>query len=160
MNRIIAILIITCLPVQSARAVFPSNARKAIQAQYEKLFACFGRKDANGMLSVYSPDYSTTNTKGRRQTLAEVSQQLPIVFGMAKSLHAVVVIRKLVVKGESAVATVKISARLTFVNPRTKTDTTNIQETTSEDQWIKGPKGWLMRSSRELSHGTPRKVNG
>src|SRR5690242_12724613 len=83
-----------------------SDARKAIQANYDSDNAAAKRRDAAGFLSHTSADFVSIAKNGKKQTLAETKRDLPGFFKATKELNAVSQIRSIQVKGSIANVTV------------------------------------------------------
>jgi uncharacterized protein (TIGR02246 family) len=152
--RVLAVATLLCLGLTlapKARADAAAEARKAIQAVYARGDAAMTKKDANAILSLYTPDYEQTSLKGQKITLAQAKQAIPMLFQQAKTIQSKTTIQKFSLKGSEAVVTVKQHATLTALNPQTQKTSKLVVDETSEDTWAKGAKGWLMKRSRTLA---------
>lgn len=102
-----------------AHADAAADAKKAIQAAYDKADAALVKKDLKGMFSVYSPDYEA-QANGKKMTLAEVQQMAQMQISMIQKPKNKVTIQKFTLKGKEATATTKQDMEASFSNPQTK----------------------------------------
>ena len=141
-----------------AKADAVSDARKQIEAAYQRENAAAMRKDVNGILANLAPDYETTNMQGIKAGREQMKQMLPQLFAMARSVKAATKVKSVKLKGNEATAQVAEHAEMVMVNPKTHQTAKLVIEEQSETVWAKGPKGWLKKRSRTLS--SKQTVNG
>ncbi len=135
-----------------------SDARKAIQAQYDKENAAAARKDVRTMLSIMSPDFVAV-TGGQQVTAPQMQQSLTQMFKLASNISGVTYIDKVALHGKTAVVLVHDRSALTLTNPRNPNQKARlVVESRDQDTWVRTAKGWLETRSKELSR--KRTVNG
>lgn len=134
-----------------ARADATSDARKTIQAAYDKMNAAAAKKDVNGILAYYAPDYEHVNQRGQKTTLAAMRQQMPQLLQMMKSIKATTAIKKFVLQGSQATVAVASQGEMVGVDPQTKKAVKIVIFSSDEDLWVKGAKGWMQKRSKTLS---------
>ncbi|HZO87155.1 MAG TPA: nuclear transport factor 2 family protein [Chthonomonadaceae bacterium] len=142
-------------PLATADAT--ADARKAIQTAYNQANAAMARKDVNGGLAHFAPDFEAVTRNGKKIMLPQIRQQLQQIT-MMQSIRAKSTIQKFRLKGNQAVVTVKEHADLTGVNPQNKQKLTMSIDSVSEDTWVKSGKGWLQKRSKSLRETA--KING
>src|SRR5258708_29881 len=104
-------------PAQPLLAESSADARKAIQAAYDKSNAAAAKKDIAGTLAHHVPDFTTTDEKGKTHTLAEMKGQLTQIFQIAKEVHASTTIQSFSLKGNSATVKIEDHATIMMSNP-------------------------------------------
>ncbi len=145
------------------RADATADAKTAIQSAYAKQTAAINKKDVQGVVAVYSPDYLAIGTNGRKnRTLAETKQQLAMLFTKGQNIKATQTIQKITVKGNQATVLVKEHAEFSLPDLQQKLHRL-ISNSNAEDIWVKsGKSNWLKKQSKTLSNkgtvdGIPRK---
>lgn len=134
----------------SAFADATSDARKAIQANYNADSAAAKRKDVNGLFAHTANDYVSTDTRGKKLTLADAKKGVPALFKAVKELDSVSKIKSIQLKGNTASVTVNESVTMKIVHPQSGFLTTLQVEETNADVWVKTAKGWMKKSSKTL----------
>ena len=127
-----------------------SDARTQIQSLYDQESAASMKKDVKRIFAHYSPQYTQTDTKGTVHKLKEFQAKLPQMLAALTNIKDKVVIGKITLNGNYAVATVTETSQATFQNSGTRKPSLLKVVETSEDTWVKGPKGWMKRSARSL----------
>ena len=147
-----ALLLLGVLALPSARADATGEARKAIQAAYDKMNAALARKDVKGAFTVLTPDVEQITLDGRKFDAAQMRQQMTQALAAAKSVKSQTTVQKLTLKGGST-AQVLVRSRVAIVltDPQTNKPITFVGEETSQDTWIKTARGWLGKRSKTLS---------
>jgi ketosteroid isomerase-like protein len=141
------------------RADATSDARKAIQAAYDRSDAAAVRKDLAGVLASHAPDYTWTDKHGKKHALAELKAQMTQVFQLAKEIRGKTIVKSLSLKGNSATVIAEETGSMNLVNPQKRDQEIKVEvEAKSEDVWTKTPKGWKVKSSKEIS--SKQLVNG
>ena len=159
MLRIVLLILGVASLGQGARSDATSEARKAIQAAYDKSDAATAKKDIDGAMAFQTSDYTYTTQKGRKLDNATVRTSTTQVLTLAREIHGKTVIRKIALKGSMATVTVDETGSIVVATPQRPDQVSKIViEARSEDVWIKTPKGWREKSSRELS--SKQSVNG
>jgi hypothetical protein len=144
---------------QTARADATSDARKAIQAAYDKSNAAAAKKDLAGVLASHASDFTYTDKSGKKQDLSAMKTQMGQVFQASKEISGKSVIQSISLKGGSATVTVDETGSMVLVNPQNPDQTVKLEvEAKSEDLWAKTGKGWRIKSSREIS--SKQLING
>lgn len=147
-----AVVLLFAGSAPSLRADSSADARKAIAAAYAKMNAAAAKKDADGIFALHTEDYTETDVKGKKHTIAELKQQLPQIFRLAKSIKANTVIDSFSLKGSKAVVVNHDHSQIVLQNPQNPEQTaTLVVDSKSEDTWVKGPKGWQQKLSKSLS---------
>jgi hypothetical protein len=144
----------TVVPL-GAHADPTSDARKSIQAVYDKQNAAGSRLDASGNLVGHAPDFISIDAKGRHWNLAHEQQTTREMFAAMHSFSGATTIQKIAVTG--GIATVRVSEHVATVltDPNTNKTAHLVYDGTSTDTWKKGGKGWLLTRSKVISeHGT------
>jgi len=148
-----AVLLISAASMPSmAVADATSDAKKAIQAAYDKADAAGARKDLEGSTVYYTPDFVYTGEDGKSFQLAFIKAQMKRYFQAAKSVQSKSTITGLKLKGNSATVTVHEVGHFVLANPQKPDQTRKLDvEANAEDLWVKTAKGWQVKKSKAIS---------
>lgn len=137
-------------PVIKADAT--ADARKVIQANYNKADSAMARKDVNTVIAMYTPDAVSVSKEGKEASLADLKTSFGQLLPMAKSIKSTTTIEKLVLKGKEAFATIKEHAEILLSNPKKPSGSDKyVADATGEDTWVQTAKGWLIKKSKNLT---------
>ncbi|WP_309718826.1 hypothetical protein [Armatimonas sp.] len=128
-----------------------ATVQKAIQAQYNKEAAAFMKKDISAGLSINTSGFATTDTKGKKTTLAEFKAALTQIISAAQSIKLSSTVEKVTVKGETATVIVSDKSLFVLTNPQTKKSTKVEGASRNEDTWIKQAGVWKRQKNRALT---------
>jgi hypothetical protein len=128
-----------------------AEARRQIQAAYNRENAAAARKDASGVLANLTSDYKSISANGQTVTAEVLRQRLPIIFASAVSVKGTSTIIKLALKGKQADVQVKEHGILVLMNRQTKKRSKLEIHDVSQTLWVKTPSGWKKKQSRTLS---------
>jgi uncharacterized protein (TIGR02246 family) len=131
-------------PVIKADAT--ADAKKAIQAAYDKQAGAVARRDAKAVFEIYAPDFEVVSKKGKKTSLANIKASITQLMASSNSINTSYKIQKLVLKGKEGTATIHTHAEIGAPNAGKY-----VLDQTSEDTWIKAAKGWLLRRSKSLT---------
>ena len=136
----------------SARADTAAQARKAIQAAYDREDAAADRKDIKGVLANCAPDFQAIELDGSRSTLADARKSMSMAFQQFKTVTAKTTIQKFTLQGNKATMTVKEYAQMTTgpLGPKKQTHKL-IVVGTDQDTWVKHGNRWLKEITRTIS---------
>lgn len=123
---------------------------QTVQDGYKQQDAAFGRKDIEGFFAHYTSDFVDVNDKGQTADYAKVRETLMALFAVTRSVTVDSSIQDFVLKGDSAVVTVKEHGIWVMEDPLTHQTSQSEHNDTEEDVWIRTPRGWLIKSSRSL----------
>src|SRR5262245_52913626 len=120
-------------------------------ARYNQLNAAASRKDIATVMALHTPDYVHVTVKGVRMSAAELRKNVERLFQVATKIKGRNEIQKVTVNGTTAILSVKNHAEAIMTNPYDRTEKRPmISDSVSEDTWVKGNKGWLLKQSRDL----------
>jgi hypothetical protein len=154
-HTVLILSIAFCIGIFSsfaARADTVTQARKAIQAAYDREDAAVSRKDVPGILVNCAPNFQFITQNGMRGSLADARQGLTAQFQTPSSFVAKTTLQKLTLQGNKAVVTVKeyqmrtVVPKAPHVHPH-KIVTVSIDE----DTWVKHGNRWLREISKNIS---------
>jgi ketosteroid isomerase-like protein len=132
-----------------------ADARKAIQTAYDRMSAAVVNRDINGILAYYTTDYESIQRNGTQDGPAESRHQIQIMFNMMKSIKVSQAVQNVTLKGNTAQVLEKTHLEGITSDAQTKKPHKFIGDYVSDDIWVKGPKGWLMKRSKSLyEHAT------
>ena len=131
-----------------------SDARKAIQAQYDRANAAAAKKDIKGNIAIFTSDRISVDEKGTTLTLAQYRKLNSALFSSAASISASSTIENISAKGDTATVRVKEHGKLVIINPQTKQASTLVIDSVSDDIWVKRSGMWLQKRSVEKSANT------
>lgn len=159
LSRNVTLACISLLALASAAlADTTSDARKAIQGLYDTDNAAAKRKDVNALFAHTSSDFVAIDKSGKKHTLAETKQMIPMLFSMMQDLKAESRVNTIKLSGSSATVTVDESMSAKMVNPQNQKSASVSMTQTSKDVWVKSAKGWMKKQSTSIKENTL--VNG
>jgi hypothetical protein len=159
MHRSILLIAILSAPGSRALAVdAAAEARKQIQAAYNRENAAAARKDTSGVIANMTPDYRNTDLRGQTATVDQIRQSLPRLFASAISLKARSVVNKITLKGDQADTVVNEHAELMLFNARTRKPSRLVIDEVYQTLWVKTGGGWRKKRSKVLS--STQKLDG
>src|SRR5579862_5822809 len=135
-----------CLIVPALRvnADTAAEAKKAIQAQYDKIDLASARKDAAGVMACFTKDRVYTR-KGVKQTPDEERKHMAEDFAIFKSLSAKTAITSITIKNSTAVVHAKEHGAAVSANPNTDGTSPLVIDAVYVDTWIKRGGTWLQK---------------
>nr|WP_309689198.1 nuclear transport factor 2 family protein [Armatimonas sp.] len=128
--------------------------KKTLQAQYNKEAAAFMKKDIDSALSINTSDFTTTDTKGKKLTLAEFKAAFMQITTIAQSIKLSSTVEKVTLKGDTATVTVSDKSLFTLANPQTGKKAQMEGASRNEDTWVKKSGVWKRQKNRALSNKT------
>ena len=139
------------LAVVSSAADTAAEARKQIQASYNRENAAAVRKDTSGVVANMTSDYTSTDLRGQKVTVEQIRQALPSMFASAVSIKARSKITGLTLKGTQADVVVNEHAEIVLVNPRTRKRSKLVVDEVYQTLWVKADGAWKKKRSKTLS---------
>ena len=138
----------------AALADAPSEARKTIQATYNKINAATLRRDTKSALAYYADNFTAT-ANGQTITKAQIQQLQAQMLAMPqiKPTKATSAIQKFTLKGGTATCTVHNVSAVQMPAPGgAQADKPMViaSESSAQDTWKKSGKGWLLARSNVL----------
>lgn len=140
--------------VPAARAVAPMEVQKALQADYNDRDGAVARKDIEGTLAHYAPDFTAVSTLGKAHDLKEERADFLKTFRLpAKSSVTKSMIRKVTLgkAGTEAVVAVHRRGILLFVDPQTQLNRVLVLDGVYQDTWDKRGGVWLLTREQASS---------
>jgi uncharacterized protein (TIGR02246 family) len=155
----LAAFVVVVAPPPAARAAdATADAKKAIQAAYNKMNAALERKDVNGAFSVLTPDAEQITLQGQRLSAAQMRQQMTQGLAQARSIRSRTTVQKVTLKGNQALAVVRSQVSFVVTDPQSGRDAKIAADEVSDDTWIKTAQGW--RAKRSKTTRQKQTVNG
>ncbi len=148
-----------CVPTTGAAA--PTDARKALQADYNDRDSAVSRKDIDGTLAHYAPDFTGVSATGKTHDLKEERADFVKTFSLpAKSSVTKSTIQKLTWIKAGAEATVSVHRHgiLLFANTQTHLNDILVLDGVYQDTWAKRSGTWLL--TREQATTVKATMNG
>lgn len=150
--RAVAVLSLWTLAVAPALADANTDAKKALQALYDKTDAATAKKDIKGLTAYLAPDFQVLSDKGgKAMNLEQAKSQMGMVFKQVQSFKAKSVVQKVTLKGSTATVTVKQNVTAAIMNPQTGKPSKLLMDVVAEDIWVKSGAGWKEKSSKSIS---------
>ncbi len=126
------------------------QARKTVQDVYDRQAAAMRRKDINGFLAPFTPDYQDVKYGNHIYTAEHLRQQLPgLIAKYPPGFKFNITIQKFKLEGDRAKATANYHLQLTRTDAERHRRELWTSDTVSEDAWIKKGQNWRLQSSRE-----------
>ncbi|HZT44308.1 MAG TPA: hypothetical protein VFA07_19235 [Chthonomonadaceae bacterium] len=141
----------------AASADTAAQARKAIQAAYDKQSAAMARKDVNGSFASCAPECKNITQEGKTYTLKQIKELAAQTFALAKTFKEKTTINHFRLIGNKAIVTATDHAVLTSVNPGTSQITTMTEDEVDEDIWVKRSNRWWLIQSKTIKDTYSRK---
>jgi ketosteroid isomerase-like protein len=156
-----ALALLAALAPQSGAAP-AADAQRAIQANYNDRDGAVSRKDIDGTLAHYAPDFVGVSAKGKAHDLKEERADFLKTFTSLPARSSVTksTIQKLTLAkaGAEAAVTVRRHGVLLLVNPQTQRNDVLVLDGVYQDTWAKRPAGWLL--TREQVSSLRATMNG
>ena len=136
------------------RAAAPVEVQKALQADYNDRDGAVTRKDIEGTLAHYAPDFTSVSTVGKTHDLKEERAdflktfRLPAKSSVTKSTIQKVTLGK---AGAEALVSVHRHGILLFANPQTQLNQVLVLDGTYQDTWDKRGGAWLLTREQAFS---------
>lgn len=155
-----AVLVSMAASLPTAGAA-PADARRALQADYNDRDSAVSRKDIDGTLAHYAPDFTGVSATGKTHDLKEERTDFLKTFSLpAKSSVTKSAIQKVTWSKAGAEATVSVHRHgvLLFVNPQTHLNDLLVLDGVYQDTWAKRSGVWLL--TREQATSLKATMNG
>lgn len=146
----------SCLAPVMADAT--ADAKKEIQALYDKMDAAAAKKDVKGMTASLDPNYVAVSASGQKMTLQQMKGQMTQLMAMLKEIKTKTVIQKITLKGKTATVNSKQSLTSTGTNPQSQQPMKIEVQDTSTNTWVKSGATWKLKETKSLS--TKQFLNG
>lgn len=157
-----ALATLMILPALAAPANTLADARKALQANYNDRDAAVCRKDVDGALAHYAPEFVGIGMAGKSHDLKEERADFVKTFTTLnpRTSDIKTTIGKLALAKASteAAATVSRHGVLLIVDPQTKLNNVLVLDGTYQDTWAKRAGVW--RLTREQTVSLKATMNG
>jgi hypothetical protein len=149
-------ILLAVFPAGSFAATKPSDAaqaRRAIQAAYDRSCAASAKLDIDSMLADCAPDCSFVSVKGDKNDLSDIRDNITTVISILKptSIEDTVKITSLTVRGSNAVVGVAEHQVVQFVDPIMGNSGTLTNDYICADTWSQGAGGWQLKITRVTS---------
>jgi uncharacterized protein (TIGR02246 family) len=140
----------TCLVFAAANQA-TTEARKAIQAAYNRRNAAMAKKDLKTVWSSMAKNYVSISKDGRRLSGAQLRAMMtPFLMGI-KSAKGTSTIRRVTLQGNAATVEVAENGTVVGVHPQSKQEVVTRTNSRSLDKWVKVNGRWLIVQSKTLS---------
>ena len=146
-------LAIIVLASHGVRADKTQDARKAIQAAYDRNNAAMVRRDVSGVLATYAPGYTSIDQNGQETARSGEEERQHWVESLTppSKVKSKTRIVDLKLQDGGAVVTTESHEDITYVSRKTKSvQRLNIIES-ARDFWVKSQNRWLWKRSRTLT---------
>jgi hypothetical protein len=148
---IAAVLLLTLADASICKSDTVSEARKAIQAAYDKEAKAASKLDVKGMYAAHSPSFVFL-VGGTKEPLHTRQERDEVNFRHIKSTKTKYVIRKMTVKAKVATVLCAVHINVIFFHPDThKPMSPDVIDATQQDTWVKSEKGWLLTVTKPLT---------
>ncbi len=128
-----------------------SEARRAIQTEYDRANQAYVKKDLEKSMAAHAPEFYFTRISGERITRPELRASRKLSFQRRSKLSASSKITSLQVNGNRAV--VQVEEKWGWLGPGFWPGSKKLykSEDTAQDIWVKTAQGWKMTSSSNLT---------
>lgn len=139
------------LPKLGGEPQTDASEREAIERQRNKRLVALRNKDVEGVFSIYTLDYTRTDTKGQQVSLDEVRHSVGLAMAKVQTVEVSGTVEKITVKGDMAVVIESEKTLVVLVNPQTGKRTQVDESARDENLWVKKDGVWKLHKSRALS---------
>lgn len=158
-TNLVALAVLAALPVLAAPPSTPANtlaeARKSLQANYNDRDGSVSRKDVDGALAHYAPEFVGVGLAGKTHDLKEERADFVKTFTTLnpRTSDIKTTIDKLTLAKASteAAATVSRHGVLLIVDPQTKLNNVLVLDGTYQDTWTKKAGAWHLTREQTVS---------
>ena len=135
------------------------QARKAIQATYNRVNAALAKKDLSVARATRTPDYVLITDKGQKRTAAQLRAQEQGILSLAQSITAKSDIQKITLNGNTATVLVNENGALVVQMPQQnyggkpspgQKNVIRVRHQ-AQDSWVKLNGRWRIKRSRYLT---------
>jgi hypothetical protein len=133
------------------------DAKKQIQAGYDRSNAAFIRKDWDVTFADYAPEF-TVDLGGHTRKLSDVRSHTERLLSLASLITAKTVVQDVALAGDTATVTVRQETSADLVDPNSHQAVTLAEQDADVDTWKKVGAKWRLIhskvvSSRETANG-------
>ena len=150
-----AALLMEMIPGATVRADGAQEARKSIQAAYDRFSTAMHRKDADSATSDFAPDFTELDSaRGAIQAgIPTERRQFQALFLYSRSITMTETIQTFALRGKRATVTVKEQMVLDSTKQTSKglRPLTFTADSLHEDVWVRSGHRWLRQSAKTLS---------
>jgi hypothetical protein len=137
------------------RADAAADARKAIQAATDREDAAVQKKDLQHAFAACAPDFRASDGQGHTSNVAQLKEQMQVVFGRAQTIKVKNTLQKITLKGDQATVTMAGRTDLIMPSPKGK-PFIGVVSNLVEEIWVKSGTTWLRKSARLLTQKLTR----
>lgn len=127
-----------------------AQARKEIEAVYQKINELTHLGDFQSQIDLYLPSFILVTKQGQAINRAQMIAVGTKLFEDCTAYSASSKMQKFSLTGKEAKAAIKFYAKMTIRRPTDGRTATLYIEAASEDEWVKEGKDWRMKRSRTL----------
>lgn len=127
------------------------DARKSIQAIYDARVAAYQRHDVSGILAAYLPQFTLEDLSRMTLRLPRLKQSLEALVPHVISTRMNTRIRKFQQQADTATVVAQHHRDMRILDPHTGLASHIVDDTVTQDTWVRTSYGWMERRSRELS---------
>jgi ketosteroid isomerase-like protein len=139
----------TCLVFAAANQA-TTEARKAIQAAYNRRNAAMAKKDLKTVWSSMAKNYVSISKDGTRLSGAQLRAMMtPFLMGV-KSAKGTSTIRRITLQGNAATVEVAENGTVVGVHPQSKQEVVTRTKSRSLDKWVKVNGRWFIVQNKIL----------
>ncbi|GEM_PF-939638 len=149
---------VALLPV--AQAAAPAEVQKTLQADYNDRDGAVSRKNIEGTLAHYAPDFTSVTTAGKAHDLKEERVDFLKTFRTVKSSVTKSTIQKVTLGkgGSEAAVVVRRRGTVLVFNPQTQLNDVVVLDGAYQDAWVKRGGVWFL--TREQASSFKATVDG
>ena len=148
---ILSLALCSALSAAAKPAPKAMDARRELQAIYNRMNADAMQKNVDGVYAFDSDDYTLIDQKGHVRDASEGRQELEQALEVLDSLKAVSVIQSFSGTTGEATVTVKDHVVARMANTTTGRAVKFTADDVSRDHWVKTEEGWRRTRTRILS---------
>ncbi len=146
-----AVIAGTSSTVLQANADPVSDAKKAIQAQYNASNAAASKKNLKAFTAIYAPDFSQTDPQGKAIQFRTVKQRMALQFSQSATITGSTTVSSVKLQGNKATVHIKDRHVYEHASPQTGNSDKFGIDIEADDVWTLNGVVWTRSASRITS---------
>ena len=127
------------------------EAKRSIQAAYDKSNAALNDKDVDAVFASCAPDFVVIDLDGHQENLDTERQAVGQMFQVAQSLENTTEVQSVTLQGGGAVVSIREHQVLQMTNPTTQEQVVVTSNNICRDYWAHTTLGWQEKRTRVVA---------
>ncbi len=135
----------------AAHADPASDARKAIQAQYDASNAAAAKKNLKAYIAIYAPQFTRVDPKGKISDYKRIRQQMALKFSQTASVSGSTNVASVKLTGATATVHTTDHHVFAYSSPQSGSVQKLSLDVIADDTWTFSNGAWLLTGSKATS---------